>query len=187
MNVAGKLVRELAHGGDNCKAREYLMVSVGTVGGTTLLGTGVALGVWWLIESLRVPWNKWGTFINVSKLMTFPRGALPPLDLSQIPNKSYLHLLDQGVKRIHDPINGGLGIFHSFYLWHWALVPIYFALFALTFYATTPVKEEEPFPWLTFLHKLFIWFNAWEALGLGVIHGPLHGKFNPPFLDWWYR
>ena len=25
------------------------------------------------------------------------------------------------------------------------------------------------------------------GFGLGVLHGPLHGKMTPPFTDWWYR
>merc|ERR1740121_454035 len=42
-------------------------------------------------------------------------------------------------------------------------------------------------PWQTFAQKLMIFWYMWEALGFGVIHGPMHAKFKPPFQDWWYR
>ena len=61
----------------------------------------------------------------------------------------------------------------------------YGGLFAAILFATTPLGSA--FPYLTLLHKLVVWFNTWESLGLGVIHGPLHGKMAPPFQDWWYR
>lgn len=28
-----------------------------------------------------------------------------------------------------------------------------------------------------------VFWNLWEALGLGVISGPMHAKVNPPFQD----
>ena len=80
---------------------------------------------------------------------------------------------------------GGWGIPNSFLYWHWAMVPIYFFMFSTMFLLTTPLSPT--FPWMTLVHKLLIWFNIWESLGLGVIHGPLHGKMTPPFQDWWYR
>jgi len=43
------------------------------------------------------------------------------------------------------------------------------------------------FPWLTFSQKLMVFWYVWEALGFGVLHGPMHGKVAPPFTDWWYR
>lgn len=65
------------------------------------------------------------------------------------------------------------------------MVCVFLGLFAAVFFATTPTSEE--FPWLDLVKKLMIWFNMWESLGLGVISGPLHGKWSPPFTDWWYR
>lgn len=80
---------------------------------------------------------------------------------------------------------GGLGLPNSFLYWHWSLVVVYMTLFAAILVATTPLAA--PFPWLTLVHKLVIWFSVWESLGFGVLHGPLHAKMSPPFTDWWYR
>eukprot|EP00929_Paragymnodinium_shiwhaense_P055302 TRINITY_DN27717_c0_g1_i1.p1 TRINITY_DN27717_c0_g1~~TRINITY_DN27717_c0_g1_i1.p1 ORF type:complete len:583 (-),score=94.31 TRINITY_DN27717_c0_g1_i1:71-1819(-) len=60
------------------------------------------------------------------------------------------------------------------------------------FVASTPLDSgdllmRDGFPWLTLVHKSLIFFSVWESLGLGVLHGPLHGKMAPPFQDWWYR
>jgi len=65
-------------------------------------------------------------------------------------------------------------------------VVVYMLLFTAIFVATTPLTMAA-FPWLTLVQKLVIWFNVWESLGLGVLHGPLHAKMDPPFTDWWYR
>merc|ERR1719215_2452837 len=72
------------------------------------------------------------------------------------------------------------------------MVFVYFACFSVLFLATTPLDSgdalmSDGFPWLTLVHKLLVFFSIWEALGLGAIHGPLSGKFAPPFQDWWYR
>ena len=36
---------------------------------------------------------------------------------------------------------------------------------------------------LTLFQKLMVFWNLWEALGFGVISGPMHAKVNPPFQD----
>jgi hypothetical protein len=156
-------------------------------------------------------WNKVGTSINVGWLATKFWGALPPPGLGMIPGektikeevgeagssggKAFLKVTDMGVKRIHAAA-GGLGLPNSFLIWHWGMVIVFLVLFCLTFVASTPIPglavpwlsdADGEFPWLTVVQKLIILFNMWESLGLGVLHGPLHAKMNPPFTDWWYR
>ena len=101
-----------------------------------------------------------------------------------------LQVLDEGVRRIHDA-DGGIGTPFALLAWHWMILPVYVALFYAVFVATTPAcalwhSGGGPFPWLTLVQKHVVWFNAWEALGLGVQHGPLHNLYNPPFQAWWY-
>lgn len=129
-------------------------------------------------------WSKVGTGFNVLWLYKYMRGGLPPPDESEVSGKSLVEVTDVGVRRIHDA-KGGLGIPYSFLMWHWGMVLVFLAGFLGTFFATTPIGED--FPWLTFVQKLIVWFNTWESLGLGVLHGPLHAKMGPPFTDWWYR
>ena len=143
----------------------------------------ILLGVAW--RSRSTPWDQWGTWLDIRPLLAkWPAGGLPPI--AEPVGKSFLETLDIGVRRIHDA-EGGLGIPNASLAWNWGMVPVYGLLFSMTFYLTTPLPADAPFPWFTLVKKLFIWFNAWEALGLGVEHGPLHQKFNPPFQDWWYR
>ncbi|EOD17111.1 hypothetical protein EMIHUDRAFT_244412 [Emiliania huxleyi CCMP1516] len=132
------------------------------------------------------PWDRVLASLDISWLTRFPAGGLPPIP--QPEESSFLGVLDASVRRVVDP-SGGLGVPNSFFAWHWGMVPLYGVLFSATFVATTPavLEPDTSFPWLTLVQKLFIWFNAWEALGLGVEHGPLHNKLNPPFQDWWYR
>ena len=151
----------------------------------------LALGIVALVATKAIklpPWDRWGMWLDVSWLSSYPAGGLPPLDEASLKGKTFLEILDEGVRRIHDA-KGGLGVPNSWLAWHWGMVPLYGVLFTLTFLLTTPAvfEPDTPFPYLTLVQKLFVFFNAWEALGLGVEHGPLHGKFNPPFQDWWYR
>ncbi|CAK0805988.1 unnamed protein product, partial [Prorocentrum cordatum] len=147
-------------------------------------------------------WSKVGTSFNVGWLATKYWGALLPPgpdengikkqveeSASQKGGKAapFLKVTDIGVKRIH-AADGGLGLPNSFLLWHWGMMVVFLVLFCLTFVATTPIPDAEGgFPWLTVVQKLIVMFNMWESLGLGVMHGPLHAKFGPPFTDWWYR
>merc|ERR1719356_1929232 len=156
-------------------------------------------------------WRKVGTSFNVGWLATKFWGALPPPDEEDIKTKvgeaapsggkaaPFLKVTDIGVKRIH-AAEGGLGLPNSFLLWHWGMVVVFLVLFCLIFVASTPIPDADLFNidmcrsssscstfWLTVVQKLIILFNMWESLGLGVLHGPLHAKFAPPFTDWWYR
>lgn len=137
-------------------------------------------------------WSKVGTGCHVLWLYNYPKGGLMPPDESKLKDKSFLEVTDVGVARMHAS-DGGLGIANSIFYYHWGMVGVFTIFFTSIFFATTPIDKGDAlcpdgtFPWLTFAHKLVIMFNMWEALGLGVIHGPLHGKFAPPFQDWWYR
>ena len=154
-------------------------------------------------------WSKVATRINIGPLLEAfgPKGFKTPPDLAA--NKSFkkgddsfLRTMDVGVKRIHAP-DGGLGIPYSYLVWHYSMMVLFALLFSILFHLTTPMTHDEredhngtstntmttpaSFPYLTLVHKLVIFFNMWESLGLGVIHGPLHQKVAPPFQDWWYR
>jgi len=137
-------------------------------------------------------WNKVGTSISIMWLYKYVDGALAPPEEANVKGRSFSEVSDIAVERIHAD-KGGLGIPNSFLYWHWAMVPVYGFLFLAAFFLTTPLNQGDEilgpaaFPWLTFVKKLFIFFNMWESLGLGVIHGPLHAKMSPPFQDWWYR
>ena len=78
-----------------------------------------------------------------------------------------------------------LGINYAVMAWHWAMVLVFLVLYFGMIALTTPLQES--IPWLTLVQKLLVFWNMWEALGLGVISGPMHAKVNPPFQDWWYR
>lgn len=132
-----------------------------------------------------------GTSFNVLWLLKCMAGGLPPPDEMQVKGKSFLQVSDIGVQRIVDS-NGGLGIPNSILYWHWSMVVVFVATNFGVFFATTFVDEPFPWPqghqlWLTMVQKLMIYWYAWESLGLGVLHGPLHAKMSPPFTDWWYR
>ena len=154
-------------------------------------------------------WSKVATRINIGPLLEAfgPKGFKTPPDLAA--NKSFkkgddsfLRTMDVGVERIHAP-DGGLGIPYSYLVWHYSMMVLFALLFSILFHLTTPMTHDEredhngtstntmttpaSFPYLTLVHKLVIFFNMWESLGLGVIHGPLHQKVAPPFQDWWYR
>jgi len=147
-------------------------------------------------------WKKAGLSLDVSWLATKPWGQLPPPDEDQDGN--LLQQTDIGVARCVDK-DGGLGLPWSFMLWHWSMVGVFTACFLGVFCATTPFNEIPPehhqgggflcailglpatFPWLTFVQKIMVFWYIWESLGLGVLHGPMHAKLNPPFQDWWYR
>jgi hypothetical protein len=137
-------------------------------------------------------WNEVGTSFSIMWLHNYPAGGLAPPSEEEVKGKSFLEVSDVAVKRIHAD-KGGLGIPNSFLYWHWGMVLVYVVLYLAVFFATTPLDQGDAilgaasFPWLTFVHKLAIFFNVWECLGLGVIHGPLHAKMSPPFQDWWYR
>lgn len=79
--------------------------------------------------------------------------------------------------RTHDP-QGGPGIAWAVWLWHWGLVLVFLGTF---FGAFAPRWDMD------MVQKLMIFHYVWEALGLGALHGPLHGKLSPPFISWWYR
>lgn len=130
-------------------------------------------------------WAKVGTSFNILWLFNYPQGGKAPPEESSVKGKSFLEVMDVAVSRIHHE-NGGLGIPNSFLYWHWAMVGVFLSLFSVIFWLTTPL-DDESFPYMTLVHKSVIFFNVWESLGLGVIHGPLHQKMAPPFQDWWYR
>eukprot|EP00434_Breviolum_minutum_P026464 symbB.v1.2.023398.t1/scaffold2137.1/size89176/1 len=70
--------------------------------------------------------------------------------------------------------------------WHWTMVLVFLMSYFGVVFLTTPMVTSN-IPWLTLFQKLMVFWNLWEALGLGVISGPMHAKVNPPFQDWWYR
>jgi hypothetical protein len=116
------------------------------------------------------------------------------------PKGNILLQTDEGVKHVAGP-NTGLGLPWSYFLWHWGMILVFAVLFSVLFVQTTQLDGAPAvngllvdylglpatFPWLTFVQKLMIFWYVWEALGLGVLHGPMHGKVAPPFTDWWYR
>lgn len=116
------------------------------------------------------------------------------------PKGDILKQTDVGVEFVSNP-NCGLGLPWSFYFWHWGMIGVFAVFYGFIFVMTTPLTGAEAssgllveflglpnqFPWLTFAQKLMIFWYVWEALGLGVLHGPMHGKVAPPFTDWWYR
>jgi hypothetical protein len=127
-----------------------------------------------------------------------PPGSM--FENSPKPKGDILAQTDVGVEFIADPAKG-LGLPWSFYFWHWGMIGVFAGCFSLLFAWTTPLDgaaEAEgllvdflglppKFPWLTLAQKLMIFWYVWEALGFGVLHGPMHGKMAPPFTDWWYR
>jgi hypothetical protein len=116
------------------------------------------------------------------------------------PKGDILKQTDVGVEFVTNP-KLGLGLPWSFYFWHWGMILVFAVLFSVLFVKTTTLDGAAPvdgilvaqlglpatFPWLTLAQKLMIFWYVWESLGLGVIHGPMHGKMAPPFTDWWYR
>mmetsp|Transcript_7470 Transcript_7470/g.13440 ORF Transcript_7470/g.13440 Transcript_7470/m.13440 type:complete len:664 (+) Transcript_7470:75-2066(+) len=116
------------------------------------------------------------------------------------PKGCLLAQTDVGVAQLVDS-NKGLQLPWAIILWHWGMVIVAGIVFTGIFFATTPLTQTveatgllvekfglpAAFPWQTFAQKLMIFWYLWEALGLGVIHGPMHAKFKPPFQDWWYR
>ena len=151
---------------------------------TLLTSAGFFVALVIVQAAMGAAWSKVGTSFSILWLFNYPAGMLFPPDEKEVKGKSFLGVSDIGVKRM-TATKGGLGLPNSFLYWHWGMVVIYMFLFAGVFYATTPLDGS--FPWLTFVHKLVIWFNIWENTGLGVLHGPLHAKMTPPFTDWWYR
>lgn len=149
-------------------------------------------------------WSKVGTRFSIAPVLDAlgPKGYKSPPDLTT--NKSFkegadsfLRTMDVGVERVHAP-DGGLGIPNSYLVWHYFMIVVFVGVFSLIFYATTPYENihidgdgdgdgASKFPFLTLVHKMVIFFNVWESLGMGVLHGPLHQKIAPPFQDWWYR
>jgi hypothetical protein len=127
----------------------------------------------------------------------------PPASMfenSPKPKGDILKQTDVGVEFVTNP-KLGLGLPWSFYFWHWGMILVFAVLFSVLFVKTTTLDGAAPvdgilvaqlglpatFPWLTLAQKLMIFWYVWESLGLGVIHGPMHGKMAPPFTDWWYR
>lgn len=119
-----------------------------------------------------------------------------------VPKGCLLTQTDIGVAQLVDS-QKGLQLPWAIVLWHWGMVVAAGLVFGVIFFATTPIVSDTDvnatglllakvglpvaFPWQTLAQKLMIFWYMWEALGLGVIHGPMHAKFNPPFQDWWYR
>jgi len=127
------------------------------------------------------------------------------------PKGCLLAQTDVGVRQLVDS-GKGLQLPYGIVLWHWGMVVAAGAIYTGIFFATTPIGDlgaglaanatesveaegllidrlglPADFPWQTFAQKLMIFWYMWEALGLGVIHGPMHAKMKPPFQDWWYR
>lgn len=125
------------------------------------------------------------------------------------PKGCLLSQTDVGVGQLVDS-GKGLQLPWAIVLWHWGMVVMAGVLYTAIFFATTPIVSDgveaegllitgasdsglrlgffpAEFPWQTFAQKLVIFWYIWEALGLGVIHGPMHAKMKPPFQDWWYR
>ncbi|CAE7249174.1 prmt9 [Symbiodinium sp. CCMP2592] len=101
-----------------------------------------------------------------------------------VKGKDLLLKTDVGAAHILDA-NVGLGINYAVMAWHWTMVLVFMVIYFGIAALTTPMHEG--IPWLTLVQKLLVFWNMWEALGLGVISGPMHAKVNPPFQDWWYR
>ena len=118
-------------------------------------------------------WRRLGVGLDVSWLLKYPSGGKAPPE--EPTKKSFLAALDDGVAHVHDK---GLGILWSILLWHYGMAVMFFLVFGGILAMN---------PWKSVVQKLVIFFNVWESLGLGVGHGPMHGKMAPPFQDWWYR
>ena len=124
-----------------------------------------------------------GTKFDISSVFAVTLGARFPPDEGLVKGKDLLLRTDVGVAHILDP-NVGLGINYAILGWHWGMVLVFLVVYLGIMALTTPMHS---IPWLTLVQKLLVFWNMWEALGFGVISGPMHAKVNPPFQDWWYR
>ena len=129
-------------------------------------------------------WRNLGTQFDISSIYAVSRGARFPPDEATVKGKDLLLKTDVGAAHILDA-NVGLGINYAVMAWHWAMVLVFMVIYFGIAALTTPMHEG--IPWLTLVQKLLVFWNMWEALGLGVLSGPMHAKVNPPFQDWWYR
>ncbi|CAK9019486.1 Pyruvate dehydrogenase [NADP(+)] [Durusdinium trenchii] len=130
-------------------------------------------------------WRSCGTSFDISSIFAVTLGARFPPDEAKVQGKDLPAKTDVGVAHILDA-NTGLGINYAVMAWHWSMVLVFLICYFATVVLTTPMNGASV-PWLTLFQKLLVFWNMWEALGLGVISGPMHAKVNPPFQDWWYR
>jgi len=135
-------------------------------------------------------WRKLGTQFSIAWLLKFPAGGLGPPD-EPAEGQSFAQIMDHGCRRVTNK-DGGLGLPNSLLYWHWFMCCVYVSAFFPLFFATTDTSlgggwSYGSMVWISMVQKMFIFWYCWESLGLGVNHGPLHGKFSPPFTDWWYR
>ena len=130
-------------------------------------------------------WRSLGTSFDISSIFTVTKGARFPPEEQKVQGKDLPSKTDVGVAHILDP-NTGLGINYAVMAWHWTMVLVFLMSYFGVVFLTTPMVTSN-IPWLTLFQKLMVFWNLWEALGLGVISGPMHAKVNPPFQDWWYR
>ncbi|CAL1131100.1 unnamed protein product [Cladocopium goreaui] len=144
-------------------------------------GLEVILEDW---EGSQMTWRSLGSSFDISSIFTVAKGARCPPEEAKVQGKDLPSKTDVGVAHILDP-NTGLGINWAIMAWHWTMVLVFLMFYFAVAYWTTPMGSNVP--WLTLFQKLLVFWNFWEALGLGVIHGPMQGKVNPPFQDWWYR
>lgn len=142
-------------------------------------------------------WNKVGTCLDVSCLTGFTSGSRAP---AQEIKGDFLKQTDLGVAKVCHK-DEGLGIPNSVLFWHWGMIIVFAFTFSTVFILTTPLESTEvatgiicthfglstTFPYRTLVSKIMVFWYIWEAWGLGVLHGPMHAKLNPPFTDWWYR
>lgn len=147
-----------------------------------------------------MPWNQVGTSFDVSCLATKTWGQKPPPEEQSRQEGNILKQTDVGVARVVHK-NGGLGLPWSFLFWHWGMIVVFFIFFSTIWVVQEHTKPAAAYngtlishlgldgnvAWYTMAQKLIVFWYVWESLGLGVIHGPMHGKMSPPFTDWWYR
>eukprot|EP00439_Symbiodinium_sp_Y106_P066034 s1787_g10.t1 len=152
---------------------------------TAILEAGQGIdGVSFACSMAPVWWRNLGTQFDISSIYAVSRGARFPPDEATVKGKDLLLKTDVGAAHILDA-NVGLGINYAVMAWHWAMVLVFMVIYFGIAALTTPMHEG--IPWLTLVQKLLVFWNMWEALGLGVLSGPMHAEVNPPFQDWWYR
>ena len=113
-------------------------------------------------------WRNLGTQFDISSIYAVSRGARFPPDEATVKGKDLLLKTDVGAAHILDA-NVGLGINYAVMAWHWAMVLVFMVIYFGIAALTTPMHEG--IPWLTLVQKLLVFWNMWEALGLGVLSG----------------
>lgn len=132
-------------------------------------------------------WRRVGSWLDISCIFSCTWGTMAPPEEPGRFDMGLPELTDVALEVITRP-GRGLGLPNAALLWHYSMVLVYGLAFAVIAALTTPVDVKAgQLPYGDLFKKLVLFHWLWEALGLGVDHGPLAGKLAPPFLDWWYR